>query len=209
VIRVSDFYRNKTGFALGPDTPDEWFSVPEYALAEATNGELFAPGDGLFAAIREKLLSPPRDVRLKRLAGRLLLMAQSGQYNYGRCLAHGETAAAQLAMNEFVTSAMGAIFLLNGRYMPYYKWSFRALRGLPLLGDQADILEYLLTTGNGEDYRDFKAESVEDLAQKIIAVLQDRGLTDAVCGDLEKHAYSVNDRIADPDVRNRHVLAAV
>ena len=35
------------------------------------------------------------------------------------------------------------------------------------------------------------------------------GITRAICGDLEKHAYSVNDGIADGDLRNRHILAAV
>ena len=32
--------------------------------------------------------------------------------------------------------------------MPYYKWSFRAMRGLSRLSDLADALEYLLTTGS-------------------------------------------------------------
>ena len=37
----------------------------------------------------------------------------------------------------------------------------------------------------------------------------DQGLTQANCGDLEKHAYSVNDGIADGDLRNAHILAGV
>ena len=39
----------------------------------------------------------------------LLLMAQSGQYNYARCLAHGERAAAQLAAGDFVRHCMAAV----------------------------------------------------------------------------------------------------
>ena len=54
-------------------------------------------------------------------------MAQSGQYNYRRCLAHGETGAAQLACDELVRSTMHAVFLLNRAYMPFYKWAFRAM----------------------------------------------------------------------------------
>lgn len=38
--------------------------------------------------------------------------------------------AAQLACVEFVNAAMKVNFLLQDRYMPYYKWSFRALREL-------------------------------------------------------------------------------
>lgn len=30
----------------------------------------------------------PEDVRRKKLAARLIFMAQSGQYNYSRCLGH-------------------------------------------------------------------------------------------------------------------------
>ena len=40
-------------------------------------------------------------------------------------------------------------------------------------------------------------------------VLQEQGLTEATCGDLEKHAYSVNDGIKDGQVRNLHILHCV
>ena len=75
-------------------------------------------------------------------------MAQSGQYNFARCLAHGEKAAAQLAVNAFVQSAMAVVFLLNERYMPFYKWSFRAMRALPELSELAETMECLLTNDN-------------------------------------------------------------
>ena len=136
-------------------------------------------------------------------------MAQAGQYNYPRCLAHGETAAAQLAVNEFVNAALAVIFLLNGRYLPFYKWRFRALRELPLLGDSGRVLEYLLCTPNDEDTAQEKQELIEELASKIISVLQEQQLTEAICGDLEKHAYSVNDRIGDGALRNAHILLAI
>ena len=47
----------------------------------------------------------PVDIKLKRLVGNLLLMAQSGQYNFVRCIKHGEPEAAQLACVEFVNAA--------------------------------------------------------------------------------------------------------
>ncbi len=209
VIRIGDFFRRCTGFARGPESLSDWLSVPEYALSEAVNGEVFFDGSGEFSATRQRLSEMPSDVRLKKLAGQLLLMAQSGQYNYNRCLSHGDPAAAQLAVFEFVTATMHSAFLLNRRYMPYYKWSFRALRELPVLSDLAPLLEYLITTGNGEEFSSFKAETVEDIALSVIGELKAQNLSEAICGDLEKHAYSVNDRISDPGLRNENILCAV
>ena len=209
VLRTDDFFREKVGAPDGVLSPEDWLTVPEYALAEAVNGGIFYDGPGTVSAIRRKLSEMPEDARLKKLAGNLLIMAQSGQYNYRRCLAHGETGAAQLAAMEFCKSAMHVIFLLNRRYLPYYKWCFRAMRALPLLAPEADTLEFLISTDNRAENAEEKYYAIEDLSTRVIAVLQDQALTEAACGDLEKHAYSVNDRISDAALRNRHILAAV
>ena len=209
VIRIGDFYKKFTGSPDGPHTYAEWLALPEHFLASATNGKVFRDDAGVFSAIRERISFYPRDVFIKKLAGSLLLAAQSGQYNYGRCVARGETGAAQLAAFEFVNNATRCAFLLNGKYMPYYKWSFRAMRGLDTLGGAADALEYLLTTDNSAENADVKVGVIEDVCSLMIAVLRDRELSSAVCGDLEKHAYSVNDRVADSGLRNLNILAAV
>ena len=237
VFRTAEYFRDKIGVPAtdmrtegvspaGPDaaaaegssasdalanalTPSLWLQLPEYALAEAVNGEIFLDHYGEITAIRETLQTWPEDVCLKKLAGHLLLMGQSGQYNYRRCVQHGENAAAQLAVCEFVKSTMEVIFLLNRQYQPYYKWSFRALRALPLLSIEAELLEFLLTTDNEAALAEEKYDVIEGIASDIIDELMEQGLTKANCGDLEKHAYSVNDGIGDPSLRNLHVLAAV
>lgn len=209
VFRTAEFFSALVGTPDGSLSTDGWLTVPEQGLAEAVNGAVFFDGPGQVTAIRAALAYYPEDVRRKKLAGELLLMGQSGQYNYRRCLLHGETGAAQLAVAEFVKSAMHAIFLLNRRYEPYYKWSFRAMRALPLLSAEADSLEFLLCTDNGEEMAEEKYYAMEDLAARVITVLQDQGLTQAVCGDLEKHAYSVNDGIRNSELRTRHILSAV
>ena len=106
VIRLADFLTDKTGTPDGQLSLQGWFSVPEQSLAEVTNGRLFRDDSGRFTAVRETLSYLPEDVRLKKLAGHLLLMGQAGQYNYRRCVIRGETAAAQLAVTEFVKSAL-------------------------------------------------------------------------------------------------------
>ena len=50
---------------------------------------------------------------------------------------------------------------------------------------------------------------MEGIASDIIDVLSEQSLTKAVCGDLEKHAYSVNDGVSDAALRNMHILAGV
>ena len=209
VLRTGEFFTEKLGAPDGVLTVSRWLTVPEQALAECTNGELFFDNRGEVTRIREALAFFPEEIRRKKLAGQLLLMAQAGQYNYLRCIRHGENAAAQLAVGEFVRSAMSAVFLLNRRYQPYYKWSFRAMRSLPRLSLLAELLEYLLTTDNEGDLAQDKYDVIESIAADVIDELMEQGLTKATCGDLEKHAYSVNDSITDAAVRNLHVLAAV
>ena len=209
VMRTSDFFRDKTGTPDGGLTAEQWLAVPSHALAEAVNGRVFFDGSGEVTRIRERLARYPEDIRRKKLAGHLLLAAQAGQYNFARCLAHGEEAAAQLAVIAFAESAMEAAFLLNGVYQPFYKWRFRAMRALPKLALDAELLEYLITTHNeGQLARD-KQEVVETIAADLIGELQTQGLTTAQGADLERHAYSVNDGIADGNVRNLHILAGV
>ena len=232
VLRTAEFMTDKVGKADGNLSLMEWLYMPEFSLAEAVNGEIFMDGYGEVTAIRERLRRRPEDVRLKKLAGQLLLMGQSGQYNYRRCLQHGETAAAQLAAVEFVKSTMAAVFLLNDVYQPYYKWCFRAMRALPKLALTAELLEYLLTTDNEPDTAEEKSRVMEGIAADVIGELreqgllgelmeqgltgtevnretQGRGLTGAVGADLEKYAYLVNDMISDARIRNMHILAAV
>ena len=209
VIRTGDFFNEKVGCTDGSLTVSEWLTLPEQSLAEATNGKIFFDNFGEVTKIREKLAYFPDDIRLKKLAGNLLLMAQSGQYNYKRSVDRGELAAAQLAVFEFVKHAASAIFLLNDVYEPYYKWCFKALRALPKLSIEAEIMEYLITTDNSPDLAKEKYYAIEGVAADVIDELQNQKLTKAVCGDLEKHAYSVNDTILDSNVRNLHVLSAV
>ena len=209
VLRLGDFFEDKTGFRDGSLTSAAWLTVPESSLAEAVNGEVYFDNYGELTRLREALRHYPEDVRLKRLAGQLLLMGQAGQYNYPRCLKHGETGAAALAAAEFVKSALSAQFLLYRRYQPYYKWAFRALRELPGAADGAVALERILSLGNGEGEAREKAALIEAVCRSVSELLAAEGLARTPGGELEALAYEVNDRIGDPALRNLHVLAAV
>ena len=207
VRRIADFYSRYTGSAGAPESLEQWLNLPSHALAEATNGAVWRDDQGLFSEIRLQLLhGMPEDVRLKKLAARIITMAQAGQYNYPRCVRHGEQGAAMLAMGEFVDAACGAIFLLNRRHMPYYKWQLRALGELETLGQLRDALEYLLTADNDADGRVLKSAVVEDICAAVIAELKAQHLTHGSWDYLEPHAYEIAEHIVSPSLRSLHIM---
>lgn len=209
VIRMEDFFLEKVGSRDGRLSLGQWFSVPEQGLLEATSGAVFFDNLGKFSEIRKRLGYFPEDIRLKKLSGHLLLMAQSGQYNYNRCILRGNTAAAQMAVFEFTKSALHTIYLLNRTYMPYYKWSFRGLEGLPILGDLTGDLEYLISSGNSTDEAEKKTAIIEDICVKIADVLKTQRLTEEDGAEMEQQAYAVNEKITDHAVRTMHILSGV
>lgn len=206
VIGIGDFYKKSVGNEKGELTTEGWLTIPDYALAEAVNGEVFFDNYGEFTKIRSSLMNMPSDVFKKRIAGNVLIMAQSGQYNFARTLRHGEKEAAMLSLHEFVTSAMKVYFLLSGRYMPYYKWSFRAFRSLPQGENIADKLSFLITK---EDEFEKKLGIIDELALIFSDLLRSRGYSRSSGSELEAHAYSINDAISDNYIRNLNIFYCV
>jgi hypothetical protein len=207
VHRIGDFYRRYTGSPGAPESWQQWMSLPSWALAEATNGEVWRDELGAFSAIRETLMrGMPEDVRKKKLAAHVIGMAQAGQYNYARCLRHGEAGAAMLALSQFVRDAAETVFLINRRHMPYYKWCFRALRELPVLGDMSEALEFLLTGENGGEADALKAQLVEDVCASVLRELVSQGLCRGGADYLEGPAFEIRAQIQNPEIRALHIM---
>ncbi|MDR0838216.1 MAG: DUF4037 domain-containing protein, partial [Oscillospiraceae bacterium] len=99
---VGGFYRSLIGYPEGPKTLNDWVNIPEENLAMAVNGEIFLDNSGEFTKTREYLSEFfPEDLRLKRLSHSCMMMAQGGQYNFGRCAARGDVVAARSALSQF------------------------------------------------------------------------------------------------------------
>ncbi len=209
MMRISEFFEKKCGRNYDHPTISDWFSLPEQGLLEATNGKIFFDRYGEVTKIRAALSAMPEDVRKKKISGQLLLAAQSGQYNFPRILAHGEPEAAALALAEFTESAIRAAHLISGRYTPYYKWSFRSLRERTDFPDLAPILGSLLSFQNDPENAARKIALVEQTASRLSEALRERALSSLPTDELELQAYEVNKKIADPAIRNLHILYAV
>ncbi len=204
VKTIKDFYSFYLPDGTLPKTNEEWMAIPDFYLAEATNGEVFTDPVGEFSRIRNEVkYRRPEDVRLKKLASAIFYMAQMGQYNYKRCLDHGEYAAASLALSDFVRSAAEAFFLLQKEYVPYYKWMFRRLSQLP--GGEAYAARLTKLMSAPFD-RSRNLPIIEELAELIADGLRNQQLTTMAGDYLEPYAYDITEHITDGRLRNSPVM---
>lgn len=212
VFEIGRFYRQFIGFDHVPADLRQWRVIPETNLATATNGRVFTDPAGEFTAFRESLKQfYPEDIRLKKIACRCMIMAQSGQYNFMRCVRRGELVAAQCAEAEFINTAVSMVFLLNKQYKPFYKWMHRALQQLPVLGKVIyDLCADLTTAHATESVRkvyERKAELMEAICRHSIGELRRQGLTDSGSDFLLDHGPLVQSRIQDPLIKRISVWA--
>ena len=204
VCTIPEFFQRHLGYPGAPENFRQWLYTPEYAFAEVLNGEIFCDDPSIFSDIRRTIATAmPRDVKLKKLAARAAIMAQSGQYNFLRCHRHHEPGAAALALAEFVRNTVSMIFLLNDRFSPYYKWQFRALRQLPRLACLADDLETLLL--RELPFKE-KAALIEAIAAQIISELAAQKLSAAQGNYLEPHAFALMSQITDQRIASLHIM---
>lgn len=219
VLEIHAFYRQFIGVEQPPRSMMWWLHLPDAQLACATNGKVFSDPLGEFSAVRSAIATYPEDVRLKKMAARLAIMAQSGQYNYGRSMRRGDIVAAELALREFVQAGISFVYLYNRRYAPYYKWMFHGMKDLPLLaGDVALLFQQLMVLGAQEaawsgavidpyvNLRDTKVQLIEQIAAAVIVALKSEGLSDIEADFLEPHAWELMKRIQDSALRRCHVM---
>lgn len=210
VILIDDFYTRFLGAANAPDSIKRWLYTPSSALLTASCGKVFRDDKGEFSAIREVLKKGyPEDIRLKKIAAHTAMMAQSGQYNYQRLIKREESGSAQLAVFEFVRHCISVIYLLNNAYEPFYKWAYRGMRDLKVLGDLELSLIGLTELGNSNGQAMEKCEIIDDIARLVIDEFKEQRITDATCNNLDTHAFSVTDKIKDPTLRNMHVMEGI
>lgn len=207
---IEDFYARFLGMTSLPQTLEEWLYIPTESLAAASNGEVFYDELMAFSTIRNTLKAGyPEDVRLKKIAAHLVMLEQSGLYNYARSVKRLENGTAQLCVFNFVKHAISLIYLLNNVYEPFYKWSYRKMRELPTLGYLENSLVSLTELGNSKIEAEAKTDSMEEIARVFVDELNRQAITNACGCELERHAVSVQNKIRDARLRNMHIMAGI
>lgn len=198
VFCVSGFYESFTGYEGLPPTLYDWAYIPEEVLAVVTNGKVFMDNFGEFSAIRQGYQAfYPEDVRLKKLSLRLAMMAQAGQYNLPRSIKRGECGALYMSEHEFVKAAVSAVYLLNKKYTPFYKWAIHGMKDLQRLSFVKDKIEQLF-----REREEKKPDIIEDICRDVLEELKIQKLTDSEDTFLENQKNQVLLRIEDDTLRN-------
>ncbi len=172
------------------------------------NGAVFEDPYGEFTRRREYLLAYyPEDVIRKKLAAKTVAMAQAGQYNYVRCCRRGEWESAYLAGGEFVRAALSVIYLLNKKYMPFYKWAFRGVETLTELRNAAVDLKAFVRLEDSSKNAVQKRILIESICDEIVCELRKKGYSTSNGDFLEPHGNSIMSGIQDDWLRSLHVMA--
>ena len=205
VMACGDFFSGLIGAPEGPLTINEWLRAPEENFAMCVNGEVFIDGQGKFTRTREYLLKYyPEDLRRKRIASRCMALAQTGQYNHERTAGRGDWVTLRSVLARFTDAAVAMTFLLNKVFRPYYKWAFRALKDLPILGAETARLLLLIAETGGLDNESLskRQQLISELCDLFVQELNAQFLSGSDDWFLTTHAEEAMHGIEDSFLRS-------
>jgi hypothetical protein len=148
VRQVIPFLRGLTGLRERPPDAAAWLPHLDAGsflgrswqerLFDAGQGQVFHDPGGRFTALwRDWTAYVPEDIQRALLARSLFRVWNAGpEYNLTRIHARGDPLAFSLCLARFVDEAIALAFILEGRYVPYYKWRVAHFRRLLGVSDQ-------------------------------------------------------------------------
>ena len=113
------------------------------------------------------------------------------------------------------------VYLLNRRYMPYYKWMYRGMGQLSVL---SDVPEYMMELSRlqapsqawedvseaGYRYslntKDHRVVYIETICRRVREELKAQGLSSCTDAFLEYHTSEILSHMKDEELRSLHVL---
>ena len=209
VMSIHDYYSGILGIDCdiksAAISEDDWNNLDHTCLATAVNGEVFRDDLGVFSAYRKLLLDYyPEKIWKRRIVNELHKYSAALQVNYARCMSRVDTVAARLCHLHGLEAAMQLYFLMKRIYPPYYKWTYRKLTELDQGGLYSKwIKELAECTGDPEvwegktyspNYLNMSDRVVllsERIAEAIVKMMTEQGLTDTTDPYLEKLVYKI------------------
>ena len=205
VHSIEEFYFEHTGLTKAPETTEDWIRTPQMYLAEAVNGKVFYDPSGKFSAIREVWKSfYPEDILKKKVAADCAMAGKTGQFSYSRCLRRGDIQAAHYCCTEFIYKITAAMYLLNSKYMPYYKWRARGMEDFTVCKEAIPLIAELTQLSEAEKNR--KQDLIEQISSVVRKELLVREWTWGYSDYLLDHAKQVMKTISDPETAALNVF---
>jgi hypothetical protein len=171
----------------------------------SVNGQVFIDGAGEFSAERHRLMGYlPEDLRKKRIAAQCMALAQTGQYNHMRTAHREDWVTVRTTLSRFHSSAVAIVFLLNRTFRPYYKWEFRMMKDLPILGNKIAAHLEKLALGGCIDKNSLagQQEEISSVCSAIVAELRGQNLSFSDDWFLSVHGEEIRSGIKDNFLRS-------
>ena len=102
------------------------------------------------------------------------------------------------ALNEFVKHYIRVVHILNNKYTPFYKWSFRNLENLDILGDYT--IQSLNLLFDSDDIE--REKIINGMCIRLVQELNSRNITKSKIDFLTYQAYEITQKISDINLRN-------
>ena len=102
--------------------------------------------------------------------------------------------------------AMSVVYLLNGRYMPYYKWMFRGAEKFDILSDAVTMLREITLIPDTPENGGRKTDIIENISICIGRELNRRGFIHTGEAFLQAHGDQLMESICDERLRSLHIM---
>ncbi|WP_064581294.1 DUF4037 domain-containing protein [Streptobacillus moniliformis] len=196
VKKIGDYLYRFIGKENANLTIEDYRKIPEHALFSLTSGEIFFAGNEELSSILSTLKYYPDVIRENKIATVCTRIAQSGQYNYLRLMKREDKIAASIAKNIFIENVIHLIYLLNFKYMPFYKWSARGLKDLPILGKEIEKRLFELIDNTTLDKHQM-SNRIEEICYFLVEEIKKQGLSKEKGYFLINHAIAIQKNIDD------------
>lgn len=205
VHSIEEFFFEHTGITHEPETFEDWTKAHPMFISEVVNGEVYEDNLGEFSKIRNKWMSfYPEDILKKKVAANCAMSAKTGQFNYKRSLDRKDLYSAYNCCVEFIKKISATLYLLNNKYIPYYKWVFRGMDDFTICTDAVPLLKEL--TQYTEKDSDKKIQLIEQISIIIIKELKQRSWSNGCTDYLLDHAKIIMKTIKDKNIASMNLF---